>query len=123
MNQLHGLAMSQGLCRKTKLWSRVGRKELEALALDPWASRRRQEVDFSGATKVERNSGVWIAGQYVGRARKKLCFFQVIMNFLSGSLAIPTSLRRSLWSQGKRREFALQFRKIKQRLGRPSLPH
>jgi len=43
MNQLHGLA-SQGLCRKRKLWSRVGRKELEALALDPWASRRRQEL-------------------------------------------------------------------------------
>jgi transposase len=44
MNQLHGLAMSQGLCRKTKLWSRMGRKELEALALDPWANRRRQEL-------------------------------------------------------------------------------
>lgn len=44
MNQLHGLAMSQGLCRKTKLWSRVGRKELEGLALDPWARRRRQEL-------------------------------------------------------------------------------
>ena len=44
MNQLHGLAMSQGLCRKRKLWSRVGRKELEVLTLDPWASRRRQEL-------------------------------------------------------------------------------
>jgi len=44
MNQLHGLAMSQGLCRKRKLWSRMGRKELEALTLDPWASRRRQEL-------------------------------------------------------------------------------
>jgi transposase len=44
MNQLHGLAMSQGLCRKRKLWSRVGRQELEALTLDPWASRRRQEL-------------------------------------------------------------------------------
>jgi transposase len=44
MNQLHGLAMSQRLCRKRKLWSQVGRKELEALALDPWASRRRQEL-------------------------------------------------------------------------------
>src|ERR1700730_13290350 len=43
-NQLHGLAISQGLCRKRKLWSRVGRRELEALALDPWANRRRQEL-------------------------------------------------------------------------------
>ena len=44
MNQLHGLAMGQGLCRKKKLWTIAGRKELEALNLDPWASRRRQEL-------------------------------------------------------------------------------
>jgi transposase len=44
MNQLHALAISQGLCRKRKLWSWVGRKELQALALDPWADRRRQEL-------------------------------------------------------------------------------
>ena len=44
MNQLHGLAMSQRLCRKRKLWSQVGRKELEDLVLDPWASRRRGEL-------------------------------------------------------------------------------
>jgi transposase len=44
MNQLHGLAISQGLCRKRKLWSRVGRRELEALPLDRWASWRRQEL-------------------------------------------------------------------------------
>lgn len=44
MNQLHALAMGQGLCRKKKLWSKVGRAELEALPLDPWASRRRKEL-------------------------------------------------------------------------------
>jgi transposase len=27
MNQLHGLAMGQGLCRRKKLWTKVGRKE------------------------------------------------------------------------------------------------
>ena len=43
-NQLHGLAMSQGLCRRKKLWSACGRLELKALTLDPWASRRRQEL-------------------------------------------------------------------------------
>jgi transposase len=43
-NQLHYLAMSQGVCRKRKLWSGRGRAELEALRLDPWASRRRQEL-------------------------------------------------------------------------------
>lgn len=44
MNQLHGLAIGQGLCRKQKLWTRAGRQELEGLALDPWASRRREEL-------------------------------------------------------------------------------
>jgi len=44
MNQLHAIAIGQGLCRKQKLWSRVGRAELEALLLDPWAIRRRQDL-------------------------------------------------------------------------------
>jgi transposase len=43
-NQLHALAMGEGLCRKKKLWTKRGRKELESLALGEWASRRRQEV-------------------------------------------------------------------------------
>ncbi len=43
-NQLHYLAMSQGVCRKRKLWSGRGREELEGLRLGPWASRRRQEL-------------------------------------------------------------------------------
>ena len=43
-NQLHALAMSQGVCRKGKLWSAKGRKELESLALLPWAARRRKEL-------------------------------------------------------------------------------
>ncbi len=43
-NQLHALAMSQGVCRKRKLWSARGRAELDSLPLLPWASRRRQEL-------------------------------------------------------------------------------
>jgi transposase len=43
-NQLHYLAMSQGVCRKRKLWGERGRAELEGLTLGPWASRRRQEL-------------------------------------------------------------------------------
>jgi transposase len=43
-NQLHGLAMSQGICRKKKLFTAQGREELEKLPLGPWASRRRQEL-------------------------------------------------------------------------------
>jgi transposase len=43
-NQLHFLAMSQGLCRKKKLWSAKGRAELEAVSLGDWASQRRREL-------------------------------------------------------------------------------
>ena len=43
-NQLHALAMGEGICRKKQLFTRKGRAELEALNLDPWASRRRQEL-------------------------------------------------------------------------------
>ena len=44
MNQLHALAIGQGLCRKQKLWSKLGRMELENLLLDPWANCRRQDL-------------------------------------------------------------------------------
>ena len=43
-NQLHALAMGQGVCRKQKLFTAKGRKELEGLALGVWASYRRQEL-------------------------------------------------------------------------------
>ncbi len=43
-NQLHALAMSQGVCRRRKLWTEKGRAELQGLALLPWASQRRQEL-------------------------------------------------------------------------------
>ena len=43
-NQLHYLAMSQGVCRKGKLWTKRGRQELERLELGQWASRRRKEL-------------------------------------------------------------------------------
>jgi transposase len=43
-NQLHALALSQGLCRKKKLFTKKGRAELLRLSLAPWASRRREEL-------------------------------------------------------------------------------
>lgn len=43
-NQLHFLAMSQGLCRKKKLFSEGGRSELCSLPLGSWAARRRAEL-------------------------------------------------------------------------------
>jgi transposase len=43
-NQLHALALSPGLCRKKKLFTKKGRVELVSLGLAPWASRRRAEL-------------------------------------------------------------------------------
>jgi hypothetical protein len=41
-NQLHALAMGEGVCRKKKLFTKKGRVELEGLQLGRWASHRRQ---------------------------------------------------------------------------------
>ena len=44
MNQLHVVALNEGLRRKKALWRPAGRQELESLVLAPWASRRRQDL-------------------------------------------------------------------------------
>ena len=44
MNQLHVVALNEGLRRKKALWRPAGRAELESIALAPWASRRRQDL-------------------------------------------------------------------------------
>jgi len=44
MNQLHVVALNEGLRRKKALWRPVGRQELESFVLAPWASRRRQDL-------------------------------------------------------------------------------
>ena len=43
-NQLHALAMGEGLCKKKQLFTKKGRCQLQALQLDAWASRRREEL-------------------------------------------------------------------------------
>jgi hypothetical protein len=37
-NQLHALAMGEGVCRKKKPFTKKGRAELQGLVLGPWAS-------------------------------------------------------------------------------------
>lgn len=44
MNQLHVVALNEGVRRKKALWRPAGRSELELLVLAPWASRRRQDL-------------------------------------------------------------------------------
>jgi transposase len=66
-NQLHALAISQGVCRRRKLWSARGRAELGSLPLLPWASRRRQqlltELDQGDAAVQELDQAVEQAAQ------------------------------------------------------------
>jgi transposase len=44
MNQLHVVALNEGLQRKIALWRPAGRSELESLVLARWARRRRQDL-------------------------------------------------------------------------------
>jgi transposase len=44
MNQLHVVALNEGMRRKKALWRPAGRAQLEALVLARWASRRRQDL-------------------------------------------------------------------------------
>jgi transposase len=43
-NQLHAVALNEGVRLKKRLWRPKGRAELESLALPPWATRRRQDL-------------------------------------------------------------------------------
>jgi transposase len=43
-NQLQAMALSQGVQKKRKLWTQVGREELEQLPLLPYAAQRRQQL-------------------------------------------------------------------------------
>ena len=44
MNQLHVVALNEGVRRKKALWRPAGRQELQSFVLAPWASRRRQDL-------------------------------------------------------------------------------
>src|SRR5215475_10044142 len=44
MNQLQAVAINEGVRCKKRLWGEAGRKQLEALRLAQWASRRRQDL-------------------------------------------------------------------------------
>ncbi|HYK49931.1 MAG TPA: transposase [Terriglobales bacterium] len=43
-NQLQAMALSQGVQKKYKLWTKAGRKELEQLPLLPYAAERRKRL-------------------------------------------------------------------------------
>ena len=43
-NQLQHIALNQGLQKKYKLWTKEGLKQLQALELEPWTQRRRDDL-------------------------------------------------------------------------------
>jgi len=43
-NQLHAIALNEGLQRRSRLWSKQGRAQLESFALDRWTARRRHDL-------------------------------------------------------------------------------
>ena len=43
-NQLHAIALNEGVQRRSRLWSKAGRAQLESFALAPWTARRRHDL-------------------------------------------------------------------------------
>ncbi len=66
----------QGVCRKGKLWSVKGRKELESLALLPWAARRRKELLESLDRLDEQVRELDRAVEEAGRARPEVALLR-----------------------------------------------
>lgn len=56
-NELQHLALNQGIQKKRKLWSQAGQELLRALPLQPWASRRREDL-FSLLHLLHRHVGL-----------------------------------------------------------------
>ena len=73
-NQLQALALSQGMQKKQKLWTRAGRVELEKLPLLPYARVRREQLlamlERLEAEIVELNRQVEVEVQQRPPARK-----------------------------------------------------
>ena len=43
-NQLHAIALNEGVQRRSRLWSKAGRAQLESFARAPWTARRRHDL-------------------------------------------------------------------------------
>src|SRR5438046_9358837 len=43
-NQLHAIALNEGVQRRSRLWSKAGRAQLESFALARWTARRRHDL-------------------------------------------------------------------------------
>jgi transposase len=43
-NQLHAIALNEGIQRRSRLWSKAGRVQLESFELAPWTARRRHDL-------------------------------------------------------------------------------
>ena len=72
-NQLQAMALSSGVQKKRKLWSKVGREELEQLPLLPYAGERRKRLletlDSAGGGDRRNWTGEWRKKPGSGRKR------------------------------------------------------
>ena len=103
-NQLHALAISQGVCRKGKLWSAKGRKELESLALLPFAARRRKELLESLDRLDEQVRELDRAVEEAGRARPEVALLRThpgVGMVVSPGLRADGGTRRALLQQSQ----------------------
>jgi len=106
MNQIQAAAMNEGVRRKKTLWSKTGRRQLEALPLAPWATRRRQDLlelvesiehnyrrayrsSRAGGTQTARGSAADDASRRGAHHRTGLC----VGAWISGSIRLRPSDR------------------------------
>jgi transposase len=75
-NELQHLAMNQGVTKKYKLWSKAGEQVLRALPLQPWASRRREDLFSLRATL---NQQIQVLDQAVDEAARENRQAQLLM--------------------------------------------
>jgi transposase len=54
-NQLHAIALNQGLRKPRQLWTKAGREQLQKLALPPFTARRRAVVQASPSHPVAQS--------------------------------------------------------------------
>jgi hypothetical protein len=131
-NQLHFLAMSQGVCRKRRVWSAPGRRELQGLRLGPWASRRGQElVDLLEGLgprieeldrELERRGHRLVryaddGNIYVRSARAGERVRESVTRFITKRLRLKVNSQKSAVARAQERKFLVPLRGIHREWG------
>jgi transposase len=70
-NELQDLAMNRGIPQRRRLWNKAGEKVLRELPLQPWASRRREELFKVRALLDEQINALDVAVQKVAEQNER----------------------------------------------------